>query len=90
MLFSLEVMQAKKGDCLILHYGDKTPRFILVDGGPAGVYAQSLRPRLDELRAGPCNNGTVLLDLLIVTHIDDDHIRGVLDLMDRLRDGVTS
>ena len=51
MLFTLEALQAKHGDSLILHYGKpKSPKMIVIDGGPAGVYKESLRPRLEELK----------------------------------------
>ena len=37
-IFSLEVVRARKGDCLLLHYGtEKQPRLGLIDGGPSGV-----------------------------------------------------
>jgi len=50
MLFTLEALQAKHGDSLLLHYGKpKAPKLIVIDGGPAGVYKASLRPRLAEL-----------------------------------------
>ena len=35
MMFSLDVRRARKGDCLLLHYGTKEdPHLILIDGGP--------------------------------------------------------
>lgn len=85
MLFTLEVLQAYHGDCLILHYGrKKAPRFVVVDGGPAHTYADSLRPRLDGLRDKWRPDRKLSIDLLMVTHVDDDHIQGVLDLMNDL------
>jgi hypothetical protein len=51
MLFSLDVIRARKGDCLILHYGTKAdPRIILIDGGPRGVYSPHLKPRLEQIK----------------------------------------
>ena len=36
MIFSLDVLPARKGDCLILHFGtDDDPALILIDGGPS-------------------------------------------------------
>jgi hypothetical protein len=49
MIFSLEVIRARKGDCLMLHYG--TPedlRLMMIDGGPRGVYAPHLKPRIAD------------------------------------------
>ncbi len=83
MIFTLDVRRARKGDCLILHYGSKTePGLMLIDGGPANVYEPHLKPRLAEIRKarGLAANATLPVDLLMVSHIDDDHIKGVLEL----------
>lgn len=74
----LEALQANEGDCLLLHYGTgaQTGR-ILIDGGSRGVYAGVLKKRLEELRgAAP----RLDLRLVMVSHIDADHITGILDL----------
>ena len=79
MRFALEALQANDGDCLLLHFsrggGDAVTR-VLIDGGSAGVYKKVLKPRLDALR------GQQPLDLrmVMVSHIDADHITGILDL----------
>ena len=83
MIFTLDVRRARKGDCLIVHYGSKTePGLMLIDGGPADVYQPYLKPRLAEIRKarGLAANATLPVDLLMVSHIDDDHIKGVLEL----------
>ena len=81
MLFTLEALNAKHGDSLLLHYGTPAaPKLIVIDGGPAGVFKQSLQPRLEELRTSRAPTGALDIRLLMVSHIDDDHIRGVLDL----------
>src|SRR5215212_9539908 len=85
MIFTLEALEAKHGDSLLLHYGTKkSPRLIVIDGGPPGVFGQSLRPRLEWLRDKRAPGGSLPVRLLMVSHIDDDHIRGVLDLTDAL------
>jgi beta-lactamase superfamily II metal-dependent hydrolase len=83
MFLTLDVRRARKGDCLILHYGSKAePGLMLVDGGPSDVYEPHLKPRLAQIRKarGLDANATLPVDLLMVSHIDDDHIKGVLDL----------
>jgi beta-lactamase superfamily II metal-dependent hydrolase len=83
MIFSLEALQAGTGDCLILHHGEaQDPRFLLIDGGPAGIYNGSLKPRLQSLPKK--GDGKVRLELAMVSHIDDDHIHGLQDLLDGL------
>src|SRR5687767_5464323 len=81
MLFSLEAVQANEGDCLILHYGrNNDPRVLLIDGGTGGVYASDLKPRLTELRDGLAAGGKLRLELVMCSHIDRDHIGGLLRL----------
>ncbi|MDT5272112.1 MAG: hypothetical protein QOH49_4298 [Acidobacteriota bacterium] len=85
MIFTLEALEAKHGDSLLLHYGTKkAPKLIVIDGGPVGVFDKSLRPRLEQLRDKRTPGAPLPVRLLMVSHIDDDHIRGVLDLTDLL------
>ncbi len=85
MIFTLEALQADQGDSLILHYGPTDgPLVAVIDGGPSGVYKRTLRPRLDELRASRDPDRALQLQLVVVSHIDDDHVRGVLDLVEQL------
>ena len=86
MIFTLEALRAKHGDSLVLHFGETdAPRFIVIDGGPNGVYRDAFRPRLDQLAARWADGeGALPIDVLMVSHMDDDHIRGVLDLSDKL------
>jgi beta-lactamase superfamily II metal-dependent hydrolase len=83
MVFTLEALQANDGDCLILHY-QKTaagkPVRVLIDGGSAGVYSSVLKPRLDQLRA----KKPLELRMVMTSHIDADHITGLLDLFKAL------
>lgn len=90
MLFTLEALNARHGDSLILHFGDAgAPRTILIDGGPATVYNQTLRKRLGELRASRAGEAEPLeIEILMVSHIDDDHVNGVIALMEDLADKV--
>lgn len=71
----LTVFQSSKGDCLLLESADG--RRVLVDGGMAASYRGHAAATLGALReAGE------RLDLIYVSHIDEDHISGVLELMD--------
>ena len=83
-MFQLEALKARHGDCLLLHWGEfETPRLGLIDGGPSGTYAQWLKPRLEELVAQKQNR----VDLMMVSHIDDDHINGLLDFAGEVQSG---
>ncbi len=89
MIFSLEALRALHGDCLLLHFGTrKDPRSVLVDGGPGPVYDETLKPRLLQLREHLIGLGRIgaadplPLALAMVSHVDDDHIGGLLALTD--------
>jgi hypothetical protein len=85
-VFTLEALEAQHGDALILHYGKKaSPKFIVIDGGPPRTYEQTLRPRLDAIRK-KLGEAPLEIRMLMVSHIDDDHITGVLKLTAALRE----
>jgi hypothetical protein len=58
----------------------------MIDGGPKGVYKPHLKPRLEQIRAarGLAREEPLGVDLLMVSHVDDDHIQGILDLTKEL------
>jgi hypothetical protein len=87
VIFSFEALRAMHGDCLLLHFGEPgDPKSVLIDGGPMPVYGQTLKPRLLKLREQliekkRIGEGDALpLALAMVSHIDDDHIGGLLAL----------
>ncbi|WNG18259.1 MBL fold metallo-hydrolase [Cystobacter fuscus] len=81
-MLKLEMLPAGCGDCLILEYvHDGRPHRILIDGGTSASYP-ALRARLSlEIRPH--------FDLIVVTHVDVDHIGGVLELLRDTTLGVT-
>jgi hypothetical protein len=81
-----EALQARYGDCLLLTFGGgDRPYRLLVDGGPGRVFEASLSRRLELEREGRPNE-PVTLDAVMVSHIDADHIQGILDLFAVLQD----
>lgn len=76
---TLRAIKAKHGDCLLLFAEDAT---VLIDGGPSGVYKRFLRGQLEALPKD--GDEPPLIDLMMVSHIDADHIDGILDLTDEL------
>jgi beta-lactamase superfamily II metal-dependent hydrolase len=73
-MIKVKVFQSGSGDCLLL---SGSGRNILVDGGFIGTFTDNTRPALAEIaRRGE------KLDLVCVSHIDSDHISGILQLMD--------
>lgn len=84
-IFTLEALQAKHGDSLILHFGEsENLSFIVIDGGPSGVYNDYLGKRLFNIRDMFAPGNELPISLLMVSHMDDDHVKGVLELTDEL------
>ena len=83
-VFRIHVLPAQRGDALWVEYGTEARlRHVLVDGGITATGRTHLRERIEAV-------GTPLhIELLVVTHIDLDHILGVLDLLQDLPEGVT-
>ena len=78
-MIELRILPARDGDCLFLSYGDGAiTHRILIDGGRALTYPL-LKPMLEKV---------AMLDLLVVTHVDQDHILGVLAMLEDLQRSV--
>lgn len=69
------VFQSDKGDCLLLEGLDGSR--VLIDGGMPNTYTEHVAPYLDNLRQAGGK-----LDVVYVSHIDEDHISGILQMMD--------
>jgi beta-lactamase superfamily II metal-dependent hydrolase len=76
-MFRIDMLPAGHGDCLWIEYGDPAaPRRVLIDGGPRGTYKRILAPKLHSL-----SRPERRFELLVITHIDADHIAGALELL---------
>lgn len=80
----IKLLKAFNGDAILISFKEKEEsRNILIDGGMPATYVQKgkngkleygeLKETVDKIRE---NNEKI--DLLILTHVDDDHIGGVL------------
>jgi len=69
-----EFLRAGCGDSILVSVDDKY--YILIDGGFASTYKNNIKPRLETMSQ---------LDLIILTHVHNDHICGLISL---LRDNV--
>ncbi|QXP58816.1 MBL fold metallo-hydrolase [Olleya sp. HaHaR_3_96] len=70
----INILKAHHGDCCIIEafYTNGNPYIILIDGGPRENYRTSLVHDLDQYKK---------IDLIILTHIDSDHIGGLLEYL---------
>ncbi len=59
---------------------------MIIDGGPSDVYQPSPKNPAHGDPGGPGLSETTSLpvDLLMISHIDDDHIKGILELTQEL------
>ena len=67
----LRVFFASDGDCLLLTSRDG--RHALIDGGRSGTFKKETWPVLRAMAAA-----NEAIDLIVVSHIDSDHISGIL------------
>ncbi len=75
----IEIFPASYGDCFLVRLigEDSKPFHILIDGGfSTHPYKNTLKPRLKALKKEGFQ-----IDLLVVTHIDADHINGIIALL---------
>ncbi len=72
----IRIFQSGKGDCVLVSSSNNDTR-ILVDGGVPSTYGDHLSRALSYLE-----RRDIELDVVCVSHIDRDHIGGVLALLD--------
>ena len=76
-MFRIDMLPAAQGDALWIEYGDENaPKRILIDGGTKGSFDEGLHARIQALPPDERK-----FELLVVTHIDADHIDGALKLL---------
>lgn len=84
-----EALQAEHGDCLLLTFSGPNRSYrLLVDGGPTRATTDTLKERLDQERQDLNLGRTDSLDIdaVMISHIDDDHVVGILNLFEELAD----
>jgi beta-lactamase superfamily II metal-dependent hydrolase len=67
-------IKAFNGDSILISTNNSN---ILIDGGTTKTYYKSLKKEIDNLK-----DADKKLDLVVLTHYDDDHIGGILKLLD--------
>lgn len=72
-LITVKLYRANAGDAFLLSFGNEQNVNIMVDMGYVSTYNSYIERDLLNL-----NKENRCLDLLIITHIDRDHIRGAL------------
>lgn len=79
-MYKIHLLPASFGDSILVEYGNASrSRYILIDGGPYNNFEKMISglkrvaPKLKEL------------ELLVITHIDIDHIDGIITLLNQAK-----
>ena len=76
-MLKIQLLHANQGDCIIITYGDNnSPHYVIIDSGIGKTCTRELKLFLESIQ----KNGQVV-DLIVLTHYDADHIQGFLSLM---------
>jgi hypothetical protein len=75
-MIKLKMYPAKEGDAFLLNF-NSINKNVIIDMGPQGTYCSHIRDDLIKI-----NEQGGSIDLLIVTHVDNDHIIGVIDFIE--------
>jgi len=79
-MFAIDMLPAQRGDALWLTYGEPGAlHHVIVDGGPSETIP-TLVPEL-ERRIRELPGGKTRVELLVMSHVDADHIQGVVSLL---------
>ncbi|MDT9695673.1 MBL fold metallo-hydrolase [Streptomyces sp. P17] len=82
-MFTFDFLNARHGDAFLVRWGAPKERAMLVDGGPSQVFETSLRDRLSQL--APDAQGAPRIDVVCLSHVDDDHVVGLLKLLRQIQ-----
>lgn len=73
--FRIELLPARQGDAIWIEYGNTSrTRRILIDAGPIDAY-KDVESKLKTLPEGDKR-----VELVVITHVDNDHIEGMIRL----------
>jgi beta-lactamase superfamily II metal-dependent hydrolase len=76
-IFRIDMLPAREGDCLWIEYGDEVhPHRIVIDGGRGRLAFDTMQERFESLPEDQRE-----IELAILTHVDADHIEGILRLV---------
>lgn len=75
-MISLTVFDAKGGDSFLVSFGKENNTNILIDTGFVSTYTNDIKEALMSL-----SKNNKKLDLMVITHVDQDHIQGGLKLI---------
>ncbi len=72
--FRIEMLPARHGDAILVEYGSNRIRRMLIDAGPINAFPE-VEKRLTKLPEGDKR-----IEVIVITHVDTDHIEGMIRL----------
>lgn len=83
-MVEIGLLDADAGDCILISYGEDKKSHILVDGGDSNM-GSIVKELIEEI-----HEKNEMIEAIILTHIDNDHINGVLSALQLCEESVLS
>ncbi len=77
MKLKIKMFEAFNGDSFLISFEDEIIKNILIDGGISKTYIRELRSEIDNIKSSGQK-----IDLMVITHVDDDHIGGIISFFE--------
>ncbi|MPM32980.1 hypothetical protein SDC9_79547 [bioreactor metagenome] len=77
MKLKIKMLEAFNGDSFLISLEDDTIKNIVVDGGISKTYIRDLRLEIESIMSERQD-----IDLMFITHVDEDHIGGIISFFE--------
>ncbi|WP_051624255.1 ComEC/Rec2 family competence protein [Clostridium akagii] len=77
MKLEIKILDAFNGDSFLISMEDKLIKNIVVDGGISKTYIRDLHSEIELIESKGQD-----IDLMFITHVDDDHIGGIISFFE--------
>jgi beta-lactamase superfamily II metal-dependent hydrolase len=83
-MVSIKFLHGYNGDCILIsyRYSKNSVKNILIDGGTGSTYSRKRKAGDLKKEILKLKDQNQSIDLLVITHIDDDHIGGILKMFE--------
>jgi beta-lactamase superfamily II metal-dependent hydrolase len=79
MKLNIKMLEAFHGDCFLISLEDNNcVKNIIVDGGISKTYIRNLKSEIEAIMNAEGQN----IDMMFITHVDDDHIGGIISFFE--------
>lgn len=81
-MVEIGLLDADAGDCILISYGEDKTSHILIDGGDSNT-GSIIKELIEEI-----HDKNEMIEAIILTHIDNDHINGILSGLQQCKESV--